>query len=67
MLHYCKCLIELLKGHSKLVSEAYHSHLSLDDGQTSHDLQPGDYVYWKRHHLNTHYNPDGKPSPGTLN
>ena len=41
MLHYCKSLIRLLKGHSKLVFEVYHSTLSLDE---DHDLQPGDYI-----------------------
>ena len=41
--------IELLKGHSKFVSEAYHSTLSLGEEQMPHDLQPGNYAYWKRH------------------
>ena len=50
MLYYCKGLIELLTGHSKLASEAYHSNLSLNEDQMPHDLQPGDYVCWKRHH-----------------
>ena len=39
-----KSLIKLLKGHSKLVSEAYHSILSLDEDQMPHELQPGDYL-----------------------
>ena len=51
MLRCCKSPIKLLKEHSKLVSEGYHSNLSLDEDQLSHDLQPEDYVYWKRHHL----------------
>ena len=44
LLYYCKSLIKLLKGHSKLVSEAYHSILSLDEDQMPHELQPGDYL-----------------------
>ena len=40
-------LIELLKGHSKFVSEAYPSNLFLDEDKMLHDLQPTDYVYWK--------------------
>lgn len=54
MLHYHKGLIKLLKEHSKLVSEAHHSNLSLDEDKVSHNLQPGDHVYWKRHHKRTH-------------
>ena len=34
-------LIEFLKKHSKFVSEAYLSNLSLDEDQMPHDLQPG--------------------------
>ena len=45
ILYYCKGLIKLLTSHSKLVSEVYYSNLSSDEDQTSHDLQPGDYVY----------------------
>ena len=40
MLHYHKGLIKLLKEHFKLVSEAHHSNLSLDEDKVSHDLQP---------------------------
>ena len=29
-----------IKGHSKFVSEAYLSNLSLDESQMPHDLQP---------------------------
>ena len=47
VLYYFKCLIKILTSHSKLVSEAYHSNLSSNEGQMSHDLQPGDYVYKK--------------------
>ena len=50
MLHYDKSLIELLKGHTKIVSEAYHIDLSLDEDQVTYGLQPGDDVHWKRHH-----------------
>ena len=60
MLHYCKSLIELLKEHSKLVSKAYHSNLSLNEYQISHDLQPGHYVHWKIHHLNDSLQPRWK-------
>lgn len=67
ILHYCKSLTELLKGHSKTISEAYHSNLSLDEDQMSHDLQSGVYVYQKRHHLKDSLNPDIKALPGTLN
>lgn len=35
MLHYSKCLTELLTGHSKLVYEACHSKLSLNEDQMS--------------------------------
>ena len=41
-------LIEFLKKHSKFVSEAYLSNLSLDEDQMPHDLQPG---LEKRHNL----------------
>ena len=32
-------------NHSKLVSKAYCSNLSSNEGQMSHDLQPRDYMY----------------------
>ena len=41
--------IELLKEHSKFISEPYHSSLSLGEEKMPHDLQPGNYAYWKRH------------------
>ena len=41
----------IIKGYSKFVSEAYLSNLSLDEHQMPHNLQPGDYGYWKRHNL----------------
>lgn len=60
MLHYHKGLIKLLKEHSKLVSEAHHSNLSLDEDKVSHNLQPGDHVYWKRHHIKDSLKPRWK-------
>lgn len=60
ILHYWKGLIKLLAGHSKLVSEAHHSHLSSNEGQMPHDLQPGDYVYWMSHHLKDSLQPRWK-------
>ena len=47
-------------GHSKLVSEAYHNNLSLNEDQMSHDLHSGDYVCWKRQHLNNSLQPRWK-------
>lgn len=35
-------LIKFLKAYSKLVSEAYHKNLSLDEDQMPCDLRPGD-------------------------
>ena len=42
---YCKDLIKLLTSHPKVVSESYHSNLSLNEDQMSHILHSGDYVY----------------------
>ena len=58
--HQGSPLIELLKGHSKSVSEAYLSNLSLDEDQMPHDLQPGNYAYWKRHNLKNYLQPRWK-------
>ena len=44
MLYYCENLIKLLAGHSNLVSEAYHSNLSLNGDLIPYDPQPGDSV-----------------------
>ena len=44
-IHYFKNLIKLLTSHSKVVSEAYRSNLSLNEDQMSHILKSGDYVY----------------------
>lgn len=60
ILHYFKCLIKLLADPSQLVSEAYHSNLSSNGDQMSYDLQPGDYVYWKRCHLKDSLQPRWK-------
>ena len=60
VLYYFKCLIKILTSHSKLVSEAYHSNLSSNGDQMSYDLQPGDYVYWKRCHLKDSLQPRWK-------
>ena len=59
MLRYCKGLIALT-GHYKLVSGPYHSTLSLNEDQMPYDLQPGDYVHWKRHHLKDSLQPRWK-------
>ena len=56
-----KSLIKLLKGHSKFGFEAYLSNL-LDEDQMPHDLQPGDYAYWKRHNLKDYLQPRQKDS-----
>ena len=40
-------LIELLKGHFRLVSEVYHYNLSLDEDQMPQELQPGKYILKK--------------------
>lgn len=46
---YChRSLNELLKGHFKLVSEVYHSNLSLDKDQISHELHSGEYILEKK-------------------
>ena len=56
-----KSLIELLKGHSQFVSEAYLSNLFLDEDQMPHDdVQPGDYACWKRHSLKDYLQPRWK-------
>ena len=60
ILHYYKSFTELLKGHFKLVSEAYRTNLSLDREQMYHDLQLGDYAYWKRRHLKDSLKPRWK-------
>lgn len=45
---YChKSLNELLKGHFKLVSEVYHSNLSLDKDQIPHELHSGECILKK--------------------
>lgn len=45
---YChKSLNELLKGHFKLVSEVYHSNLSLNKDQIPHELHSGEYILEK--------------------
>ena len=43
----------------KFGSEAYHSYLSLSEDMC-HDLQPADYVYWKRHNLKDSVQPRWK-------
>ena len=60
VLYYFNCFIKVLTSHSKLVSETYHSNLSSNEGQISPDLQPGDYVYKKKHYLKDSLQPKWK-------
>ena len=58
---YChRSLNELLKGHFKLVSEVYHSNLSLDKDQISHELHSGEYILKKKYHLKDSLQPRWK-------
>ena len=49
------------------VSEAYHSNLFLDKEEIPHDLQPGDYAYWKRHQRTLYSQGRGPFRPHFLN
>lgn len=57
VLHHGIGLTAFFKGYSKLVSEAYHSNLSSNEDHMPHDLQPGDYVHWKRQYLKDYLHP----------
>ena len=41
----------IIKRYPKLLPEAYHTNIFLNEDQMLHDLKPGDYVHWKKHHL----------------
>ena len=51
ILHCCKILTKLLKEHSTLVVDACDTNLPMEEDIQAHNLQPGDYVYGKHHHL----------------
>ena len=44
------------------ISKVYLSNLSLNEVQMPHNLQPGDYAYWKRHNLKDFLLPGWKDS-----
>ena len=49
LLHYCQNLIKTLKKNEQLVEKPLHRKaLPGDEELAYHNLQPGDYVYWKR-------------------
>ena len=49
MLSCCKRIIKVIDKDHSLVEQSFHSVL-LGDEETKHQyLQPGDYIYWKRH------------------
>ena len=45
ILCYCKDFIKLLTSHSQLVSKTFHSYLSSNEDQISHDLQPRGFLH----------------------
>lgn len=49
MFEYYKGLIKALKKNPCLVERSFHSALLGDKDLLHHDLQTGDFVYWKRH------------------
>ena len=51
ILHYCQGLIEALKRNERLVTDSFHSEFPGDEDLKDHGLQPGDFVYWKRHQI----------------
>ena len=54
-LHYCQGHIEALKRSEMLVADSFHSTLPGDKDLKNHELQPGDFVYWKRHQIKGPY------------
>ena len=51
LLHYLNIKFNRIIKWTLKVSETYLSNISLGEDQMSHDQQPGDYTYWKRHNL----------------
>ena len=49
ILHYWKRLIASIKNNHVLVEQSFQSALSGDKDLKYHTLQPGDFIYWKKH------------------
>ena len=49
ILHYCQGLIVAPKRNEKLVANSFHTKLPGEEDLKDHGVQPGDFVYWKRH------------------
>ena len=49
ILQYWKGLISSIKNNHVLVEQFFHSTFSGDGDLKYHTLQPGDFIYWKRH------------------
>ena len=60
MLHYCQDLIEALKRNDTLVADSFHSELLGDKDLKDHGLQPGDFMYWKKHQIKDYLQPHWK-------
>lgn len=58
LLHYCQNLIKTLKKNEQLIEKPLHRKaLPGDEELAYHNLQPGDYVYWKRQLLKNSLQP----------
>ena len=62
LLHYLNIKFNRIIKRTLKVSETYLSNISLGEDQMSHDQQPGDYTYWKRHNLKDFLLPGCKDS-----
>lgn len=60
ILQYCKSLFVSSKNNHALVEQSFLSELPGYEDFKHHTLQPGDFIYWKRHLQKDAFNLTGK-------